>query len=126
MQDDRVARYRQAATTARKKATTAIVPKLWLEIANDWDQLAGHVEVLGAPEIRPGFLRRKYLGSRVDGASSRYGAPPLSSRSADLLTTAIGMTSPKAERLPECQRAYWRAPIARLNILDKSSTEYGF
>ena len=51
MQDDRIARYRQAALAAREKATTAIDPKQWLQIADGWDQLAGHVEMLKLPDI---------------------------------------------------------------------------
>jgi hypothetical protein len=40
MQDDRAARYRQAALAARERAATASDPKLWFEIANFWEELA--------------------------------------------------------------------------------------
>jgi hypothetical protein len=60
MQDDRTARYRQAAIAAREKAASAIDPKLWVEIADSWDQLAGHVETLApGSSSTGGRLRRR-------------------------------------------------------------------
>ena len=53
MQDDRTAHYRQAAIVAREKATTAIDPNLWLEIANDWERLASLVETVELPDNLP-------------------------------------------------------------------------
>ena len=51
MQDDRIARYRDAAEVARMKAITANDPKQWNQIADAWDQLARQVEALNSPKL---------------------------------------------------------------------------
>jgi hypothetical protein len=55
MQDDRIARYHQAAIAAREKAETAFDPKLWFEIADGWEELVAHVRMLTSPN--PSWVR---------------------------------------------------------------------
>jgi len=60
--DGRIACYRQAAIAAREKATTAINPRLWIEIADSWDQLVSHVELLRPPDLIGVGLPRRSRG----------------------------------------------------------------
>jgi len=52
MQDARIARYRQAAKVALKKAMTATDPQQWFQIAEAWENLVHHTEASRLPDWR--------------------------------------------------------------------------